>query len=397
MILGSMIVVLAVAVAACTNEKPEERHAGVTTADYFLLRSGEALDEGDPAQALRFARQAYAADSTSARAAFVVGEALERLGRRREAAVAFRNVTRHDPSFPDAWLKLGNLAYAEKDYQSARTYYLKELSHRESPITWHNAGTAYLVLGNVDSAAAAFENALRLDPRHAPSLLSLSDVSDLNGDGARALAHAERALALQPADPAARRRVAMLYVRDDRTADALPLLEASASADPLDAEALYMLGQAYRRLGRTAESERTLARHAAASGVLDQVAQLEDRIDANPADEAARVRLATLLGAHKRYEDAVVHFRSILNRNPDHIDARVQLATIRAAQGAFEEAEALYRGALERDSSRARVWLYLGTMLTRIGRTEEGREALDRAKTLDPRLSGRVDSTRHGA
>ncbi|HEX7071530.1 MAG TPA: tetratricopeptide repeat protein [Rhodothermales bacterium] len=393
---GSLVlgIVLVLAISGC-REEAATRNASDTAVDYFLLRAGEALEAGDAERALDLARQALRADSLSARAAFVAGEALQRLGRSREAATAFRHTARLDPDFPEAHLRLGNIAYERGATREALGFYRDEVARRPTATAWYNVGVAYVGLGRTDSARAALEKTLDLDPNHALAWLALSEVNELTGDDAAALSAAERSLSLSPDLAVSRKRVALLYLQSDRVAEAAAHLAAVTARDPLDAEAHYSLGQAYQRLGRTADADRSFARHQSATRLLHTIADLRLRIDENPSDLDAARRLAVLLIANRRHDEAIGIYRRILAAAPDDLNAHTELATALAAQGDVKGAESHYRTVLERDPNRARVWLYLGTLLHRNGRAAEGQEAFDRAVRLDASLRPRVDSLRH--
>ncbi len=75
-----------------------------------------------------------------------------------------------------------------------------------------------------------------------------------------AIQHYQAALALDPGQPNASRRLGNLYVALERYDEAVPLLERAAAAEPEYPGAVKGLGLAYVWVGRTEDAARTLAR-----------------------------------------------------------------------------------------------------------------------------------------
>ena len=381
--------------AGCESRKSTGSSTVVTGADYFLLQADRALQANDPESALTLARRALRQDSTSAPATYLAAEALQQLGRIQQAETAYRKVTALDPSFRNARLRLGSLAYERGDVQAALDHFREESKVQQSPTVLYNLGVAYVHLDRPDSALIAFKRALNLDPNHASTHVAISNLFELDGDLDQAVASAERALHLRPTDPFVQKHLGLLYLSTGRSEKAVELLEQAARQDLLDSEAYYALGQAYQRLGRSAEADRSLRQHARAKAGLQSIDDLKAKIEANPSDLALIRRLAHLYVVGRHYDDAIRQYRSVLSLDPTNLPARTELATVMAAKGDQAGAEREYRAVLDADPKRAHVWMYLGTLLVRSGRADEGEQALARAVELDPVLQTRVDSLRH--
>jgi tetratricopeptide (TPR) repeat protein len=83
--------------------------------------ASELLRRGEPERAEEWARRAYAADPTSAEAAFNLGTALRRLGRDQEAAEPFRAALELEPAYAAECLaELGAIAALAGDAAAAR-------------------------------------------------------------------------------------------------------------------------------------------------------------------------------------------------------------------------------------------------------------------------------------
>lgn len=83
---------------------------------------------------------------------------------------------RADTAFrtPDEWVQLGNQLYNNHRWPEARDAYLAALElEPERPSVLADLGVAYWNLGEIESARASFEGALRLDPAHWQALYNL--------------------------------------------------------------------------------------------------------------------------------------------------------------------------------------------------------------------------------
>lgn len=170
---------------------------GYSTAQ-ALLRQGRAIE------ALRYLDQLLALTPFSPAAPVhhcLRGTALQRLGRRQEAAAALETAVSLQPDFSDAWATLG-IVYGElgQATEALRCFerLCKLLAH-SAPA--HNLRAAALVqLHRYEEAVAGFRQALRLDPKFVPALLGLGDPLSILGRNEEALAAYEGALKIDPKD-----------------------------------------------------------------------------------------------------------------------------------------------------------------------------------------------------
>jgi tetratricopeptide (TPR) repeat protein len=71
------------------------------------------------------------------------------------------------PKDVGALVEVGNIYYDTQNFREAISYYQQSLKLRDDPNVRTDLGTAYWQLGDADSALREFEDALKLDPRHA--------------------------------------------------------------------------------------------------------------------------------------------------------------------------------------------------------------------------------------
>jgi tetratricopeptide (TPR) repeat protein len=164
----------------------------------------------------------------SARMQQVIAEHLINAGDLNGAAEHYRQALRIDPSLPGAHFELGE---------------------------------AVIEAAPQDSAAQAegrkqLETALRIDGESARIECELGRVVDLQGQSDLALAHYERAYALNPKEVEAQMGISRILMKQDKPQLALRYLSEAVEQDPLNAEAHYHYARALKALHRNDEAQR---------------------------------------------------------------------------------------------------------------------------------------------
>ena len=122
---------------------------------------------------------------------------------------------------------------------------------------WLERGFTLEALRSEPEAVDSYSRALALDPNLAPALGKLADIAAKRGDRAAARSQAERALAIDPANPAATFALASMEVEDREGAQAAARLESllKSALKPDDrTRALTLLGDALDRQDRCGEA-----------------------------------------------------------------------------------------------------------------------------------------------
>jgi cytochrome c-type biogenesis protein CcmH/NrfG len=104
-----------------------------------------------------------------------------------------------------------------------------------------------------------YRAAIQVNQNDQKSWRQLGEVLVSKGDLKTAEQHYRTALALEPADSAAKTGLAIVFSSTDRTDQAISLLEAAVRDDPTNTEAHFRLSGLYRRAGRMAEADREMA------------------------------------------------------------------------------------------------------------------------------------------
>jgi len=170
-------------------------------------------------------------------------------------------------------VEAGNLPGAAEHYRAAiaKDPYL--------PGAHFELAEAILETSPNDASAQAdaekeLETALRVDGESARLECAMGRVAYLQGNLDAALAHYERARQLMPQNEEALLGVARLWMRQDKTAEALLLLRQVVEADPLNGEAHYRYAMALKATGHTDEAKEQIRAYQTIRAARDKVAQV---------------------------------------------------------------------------------------------------------------------------
>jgi len=138
------------------------------------------LQEGNLGEAFKNARKAVLIDSKLASGHNLLGVVHQRLGQRAKAREHLERAVSLEPRNPYALNALGSFVCEEGDYADAAGYFERALANPLYPTPWvaaHNAGQCAERAGQMDKAESYYRNALRANPRFAPSLLRMAQIS----------------------------------------------------------------------------------------------------------------------------------------------------------------------------------------------------------------------------
>ncbi len=151
---------------------------------------------------------------------------------------------------------LGTIEAARGRADKAESWYRKALAdNAESANARHNL--ALLLSRSASSAEAErlWQANLTADPQDLPSLMGYADYLARTGKPDQAEDLYGRVIMLRPQYAGARRKLAGVFLQQDRTAPALEQLKAAASEGPGDAAILEQIGDLEAKLGDTAAAQ----------------------------------------------------------------------------------------------------------------------------------------------
>lgn len=184
-------------------------------------------DTSAPAEAVEWIGLALSANPGAARYHYMLGCALQDLGRTGEAVAAFRKALGLDPAFAKAANNLGCLLEAA---------------------------------GDLEEAARCYENALRVDPDLANALYNRGNVHKQRGEWERAQADMRRALAIEPQHADWHGSLGDVLLVHWKLDEAVASYQAALAIDPTFLMARFGLGNALMALARTEQAEAHMRR-----------------------------------------------------------------------------------------------------------------------------------------
>jgi spermidine synthase len=126
-------------------------------------------------------------------------------------------------------------------------------------------------------------------------------------------------------------------------------------------------------------------RHVAAAAPGRALIDLDAAIDADPGSVEAHARSGELLLARGRTEEGELRLRTAVRLDPSLARAWETLGALAIDRRDYAFAEEAHRGLLRREPSNVEAWLRLAAALARQRKWAEALEALEWARTIDPK------------
>lgn len=287
-----------------------------------LLKSNRAQEAEDAL------RQALKQKPDFALAWLNLSELLYKRGDKAGAGEALEKATSANPSFAAAWHALGVLRRETGDIAGAVAA-LEKASQLDPSRgeTWAYLGEMQLRSGHADEALKALQEAEKIDPKSELTMEALSMYyGTRGGDHARALTYAERAVAINPASPAALSSKGYTLLKLGRYAEAVPAFETAIRLQPDFANAWINLGEAYLRQKQLGKA----------------ITTLEQSLKLAPSAVDARLYLASAYIGSGLNRKGQEHLETLLRQTPGLVPGWYALTTLHVMQGNKPEALAAY-------------------------------------------------------
>jgi Flp pilus assembly protein TadD len=251
-----------------------------------------------------------------------------------------------------------------QNYQAAIEPLEKVLAEKDDFAYAHfELGYAYTALGRSKEARPEYERALQLDPKMAEAALNLG-ILLLNEEPQAAVAALAKAVELRPTESRPRALLGLAYEKSADFKNATSAYEGALALDPQDRETSLRLAQLYFRHNRTAEAEAKFRAilasepqsHPALLGLAESL-ELEKKPEAleayqnylrvQPDDAAARQHLVHLLIAAEKYDEALAESEKTQNRGMRSVESLKLRADILIGQKKLDEAIGVLQQAVE--------------------------------------------------
>lgn len=272
-------------------------------------------------------------------------------------------------------LRRGMAAFAEQNYPEAIAC-LTRASQRvaDSPDLYYHLGCAHLLKGELDPAAAAFQAAFDLDPKHGETLAGLGQLAYYTKELPKAQIFFRQALEAEVASDDARASIlnglALTEAALKRNDQARLCLLRAQQASRRYAPAFYNLGALY------------LNAFALREEALDQFELFVRLADAgSPYQEKARNQISRLRGALER---ARAEELDALRRDPDLAARRLHEGVEAQIARQIPKALKCYRDTLAADPLTFSAAYGLGKLHRDQKQTAEALDAFKRAAAIQP-------------
>jgi FimV-like protein len=317
--------------------------------------------------------------------------------RARETAVRLAHLPGVDPK---VHFSLGLVLAEHGEYQLAADQFEAIPADERDVATEMNLGMAYTKLKNFETARAAYQRAIRLDPRdpepyyhigadesvlgnhhaavdwmteahnQAPNRpdISFALVEELihsrNYEQARGVL--TLAIAAHPNDPSLREASGDLFAAQDQRHDAVKAYQECLELNHRSVSARLSLARVYEEMGQTESARAALA----------EVLKLSPR---NAEAEAQLARLAFEAGNE---QEALSLVEKALIHDPNDLLANEYHAKLQLRNGQLNEARQTLERLVRLDPQRSRFHLLLGQVLARLNQSEDAEKQFQLSKDL---------------
>lgn len=222
--------------------------------------------------------------------------------------------------------------------------------------------------GRLREAAAAFEEAARLDPDFVEGWVALGTARAELDDFPAAFAAFARAKAIAPDHPAVLWGLGLAHLGHGDTEQGIALLERAVPALPQDAGLYVSLAGAYDLAGDLERAGETLRKAVA----LD------------PALASARLNLGIVLVQQGKADEAELELRQAAALDPSRDAAHTALGGLYLCREEWRRAAACFRKALRANPDNAAAHGGLGQALAFMGQPDKALREAERAEALCP-------------
>lgn len=302
--------------------------------------------------------------------AFAMANALQRVGRLREADQLYRRILAVERAHFGALCGLGSVRCRQGQLDVAMLLFRRAaVTAGPSADAQASIGRMLGALGHPREALMFCRAALTFAPDHEEAHLALANALCMLDRRDRAIAHYERTLRSRPDHVTARKNLGDALQAMGRLDQAITHYRAALAVDPGHADLHNNLGNALLALQAPDEA----------------IVHYRRALAIRPGHAGVHANAGAALRLMGRLEEAAAHYRQAVAIVPDNAEARCNLGNVLHALGRSAEAILHHEKALAQKSDFADAHHSLGVALVAVDRLAEGRDALETAARLAPR------------
>ena len=315
---------------------------------------------------------------------FLRGRVFTKLARLNEAEVAYRTVLSLNPNYQGAWFNMGTNSIRQDDLPAAIANYKSEMLLYPSARTMVQIGRAYADLGKIDSAAFAYEDAIKTDSKNAAAYMRLGHLYKDRGDIAKAIEYATIGLDLDPENLDYKYIIGSLLLLNEEPKASLPFFQAVTSKRPWHYWAHHNLGQALYRIGDEDQGQHYMDMAKELQKGIQEVENWRNLANMNPDQFMLWVNLGNSLKNMGRIQEAKDAYLVALSLNQMSVALQNNIANIYLMEGDTAQAIIRYKAILSLDSTIVDIWLNLGVVHASSGSKNDARKAWLKGLEYDP-------------
>ncbi|HUF09476.1 MAG TPA: tetratricopeptide repeat protein [Rhodothermales bacterium] len=387
--IAAMAVMLLV-VAGCGGDRSdmartEKQRLGLAPmVQQFLIEGERAYKNGNylVALALTDSAEKYASDVADIH--FLRGGIYTDLNQYEIADRAYETTLELDPEYRGAHMNLGINHARRGALRDAIKSFRNEEALKPNSNLYLELGRAYAKLGVADSAQAAYEKAIALDPTNASAIMWLGQLFEELGDFDKAIEYSMRGASLRPDNLDYKYIIGSQLFRTGNVEEAANYLRPVAEARPWHHGAQYNMGQVLMRMGEEKSAQEYLAQADTAQQWQQEINEARGAVERNPNDVRNWIRFGEAhrnAGMPDRAADA---FWSAVALEPTNLGLQTNLATVMLESGDAKGAVLRYQAIVRMDSTFIEAWLNLGAAYGNSGEYDEARVAWGRVLELEP-------------
>jgi len=314
---------------------------------------------GDYQQALAVLQQSAEKAGDNPEIQFHLGMTAYMMGQTDLAKLALRKAASAAGDFPSKEESKQRLALLESQTGPSSELSVAQLegitkSHPEDIVSQMRLGEAYEKTGAPEKAAAAFEQAVKLNPKLASPVIKLAELyAGPLPDKEKAVAYAKKARELAPSDPQITILLGKVAYQNGNFGWSYSLLQEAARQRRDDPAVLYNLGWSSYAMGKVNEARDLMQKVAAAGGNSAEIAdakkflkftaldqdpnqlgsaegEVQKELASNGGYVPALMAQAALYAQHNQTKQAIETYSNVLHRFPDLAPAQKHLAALYA-------------------------------------------------------------------